>query len=122
MRRVKVYNNYRKETLEYEGIFHQWGSDIIDTSDNIVSFSVAIVELDNGDVRAAAADCIQFLDKNCQYENPFCEHCREKPNCVISMDGTCAMIRKYLNIIENSHISGGTLSAELDRSTIGGAS
>jgi len=33
-------------------------------------------------------------------ENPWCEACRE-PDCCVSMDGTCAMIRKYL---ENADI------------------
>jgi len=28
-------------------------------------------------------------------ENPWCEVCQEK-HCVISLDGTCAMIREYL--------------------------
>ena len=28
-------------------------------------------------------------------ENPWCAACRE-PDCCVSMDGTCAMIRKYL--------------------------
>ena len=28
--------------------------------------------------------------------NPFCENCKEK-YCMVSLDGTCAMIRFYLN-------------------------
>jgi hypothetical protein len=28
-------------------------------------------------------------------DNPFCENCREK-DCMVSLEGTCAMIRKYL--------------------------
>ena len=28
-------------------------------------------------------------------DNPFCEHC-EEPDCCISFDGTCALIRVYL--------------------------
>jgi len=30
-------------------------------------------------------------------DNPFCRACKEK-DCVVSLDGTCAMIRKYLAI------------------------
>ena len=30
--------------------------------------------------------------------NPFCENCKEK-DCLVSLDGTCAMIRKYLKCI-----------------------
>jgi len=32
--------------------------------------------------------------------NPFCEACKES-DCVISLDGTCAMIRRYLDAVEN---------------------
>jgi len=28
--------------------------------------------------------------------NPFCDACAEKPVCLVSKDGTCAMIRIYL--------------------------
>jgi len=30
-------------------------------------------------------------------DNPFCENCLE-PDCLVSFDGTCAMIRRYLDI------------------------
>ena len=33
-------------------------------------------------------------------DNPFCEACKES-DCVVSLDGTCAMIRKYLVAVEN---------------------
>jgi len=33
-------------------------------------------------------------------DNPFCEACKES-DCVISLDGTCAMIRKYLVAVGN---------------------
>lgn len=28
--------------------------------------------------------------------NPFCDHCKEE-DCCVSLDGTCSMIRVYLN-------------------------
>ena len=28
-------------------------------------------------------------------DNPFCNNCKEK-DCFVSLDGTCAMIRRYL--------------------------
>lgn len=30
-------------------------------------------------------------------DNPFCTNCKE-PDCLVSLDGTCAMIRKYQSL------------------------
>lgn len=35
--------------------------------------------------------------------NPWCEACKE-PDCCVSGDGTCAMIRKYLSPLNVKHI------------------
>lgn len=42
----------------------------------------------------------QPCKKDMAEDNPFCEHCKET-DCCISLDGTCAMIRVYLNGQQN---------------------
>lgn len=42
--------------------------------------------------KRAKQHCTQCESKK---ENPWCSNCREK-NCVVSSDGTCEMIRRYL--------------------------
>ena len=37
--------------------------------------------------------------------NPWCEACKEK-HCLVSLDGTCAMMRIYLKAIEKSNVTG----------------
>ena len=50
-------------------------------------------------------DCLMLNKNTGEGEiNPFCEHCKEKPDCLVSTDGTCAMIRKYLAETEMSSI------------------
>ena len=98
MRRVKVFTDFKKKKHDYDGWFHGWGTEIIE-ADQTCQYSVAIVERDDGRVEIPPAEWVQFLDKNFDMgseNNPFCENCKEKPDCVVSTDGTCAMIRRYL--------------------------
>lgn len=47
-------------------------------------------------------------------ENPFCEHCKE-PDCAVSLDGTCEMIRRYLEAVKRGvHVCRFGISNECD--------
>jgi hypothetical protein len=59
MRRVKVYGEFNKKNHRYDGMFHCWGKAACDDGE----YSIAIVELDNGDVAMPEADCISFIDR-----------------------------------------------------------
>lgn len=53
------------------------------------------------DIKTACDACTKAKCDVCidhdefELDNPFCGNCREK-DCLVSMDGTCAMVRKYL--------------------------
>lgn len=46
-----------------EGAFHAWGFDYEELAGGPGTYSVAIVELDDGTVRTWAADAVRFLDR-----------------------------------------------------------
>lgn len=45
-----------------EGKFHQFGLDIVETSDGVASFSTAIVEMPDGTVMNVGTHMIKFID------------------------------------------------------------
>ena len=61
MRRVEVTN--WKTGEKSEGLFHQFGLDVIEACDGNASFSVAIVEFPDGSVEPIVLRCIHFLDE-----------------------------------------------------------
>lgn len=70
MRKCKgTYATYNKEKRMYEthgfeeGLFHQWGVEYEEINDyGVGNYSVAIVELSNGEIVMPFASNIQFLD------------------------------------------------------------
>jgi len=46
--------------------------------------------------------CMVRYQKVSPLNNPWCEACKE-PDCCVSSDGTCAMIRKYLSENDKEH-------------------
>jgi len=70
MRRVKIVCYEREEGQtrlqphNYEGLFHQWGQDSSEDSEGrLATDTVAIVELENGQVKTAYPTNVQFFDK-----------------------------------------------------------
>lgn len=68
-RRVIVYKMERVQgesrhlrVYDTEGIFCGYGSDIIEYDGGFASFTVAIVEIDDGSVRLVQVDLIEFKD------------------------------------------------------------
>jgi len=45
------------------GLFHGWGKEVEEFNDSACEVSVAIVELDNGEVETYCANQIRFLDR-----------------------------------------------------------
>lgn len=45
------------------GLFHGWGKEFEEFSEGACEYSVAIVELENGDVETYSANQIRFLDR-----------------------------------------------------------
>lgn len=75
MRRVRVFENYKKETVLFEGYFHCFGMDHEEYESGPGNFSVAIVEKEDGNIEIHEAHLIQFLDKKREgglkkYEEP----------------------------------------------------
>lgn len=69
MRECKgVFGYYNKETRKYEerefihGLFHQWGNDYEEFEDNAGNYTVAIVELPNGEIITPFPRNIVFTD------------------------------------------------------------
>lgn len=58
--------------------------------------------MSNNDLPCRDCGCQHHPMDDCQpkgsmkNDNPFCDACKEK-YCVVSFDGTCTMIRAYLN-------------------------
>lgn len=50
------------KVFKVNGVFHTWGSDIIEYDDTVAAFTVAIVELSDGTVINPPAELIKFLD------------------------------------------------------------
>jgi len=44
-----------------EGVFHQWGLDILEFQDSAASYTVALIEMPDGTIISATADCVRFL-------------------------------------------------------------
>ena len=65
MRKVEVYNNYKKEKLIHVGTFHQWGVDAVEVCEGSAPvWTVAIVELEDGSIITPAPTEIKFCYKN----------------------------------------------------------
>lgn len=60
MRRVEVTD--WKTGEKSEGLFHQFGLDVMESSDGSASYSIAIVELPDGSVQPIVPTYIRFLD------------------------------------------------------------
>jgi hypothetical protein len=43
-----------------QGIFHCWGYEVLETSDSIAQFSVALVETESGEILQVPPHCIKF--------------------------------------------------------------
>jgi hypothetical protein len=55
-------HHYPAEVKHERGLFHAFGPESTETSDNVVHGMVAVVELPDGAVITVAAHMIQFLD------------------------------------------------------------
>ena len=61
--RFKEWDDNEREIKDGEGLFHQWGIDMIELSDGVENFSVGIIEKADGTVVMIPADRIQFADR-----------------------------------------------------------
>lgn len=68
MRRVKVFKAGRNAAGDREelgeGFFHKWGIESVETNDGVVTYSVAIVEMENGSIMTVPPGDVQFIDSN----------------------------------------------------------
>jgi len=64
MRRVKFkdYDKEKKEWIEGEGVFHQWGNTFEEFENGGMQYTFAIVEGDGGIIYEVAPHHLQFLD------------------------------------------------------------
>jgi len=65
MRTVQVYKPGLvggPRTPDYIGMFHKWGVDYEELNDGVGTYSVAIVELDDGQIRLPYASMVQFIN------------------------------------------------------------
>ena len=60
LRRVEVTN--WKDGTKSEALFHQFGLELMESSDGNASYSVAIVEYPDGSVESVCLQYIRFLD------------------------------------------------------------
>lgn len=59
---AKLWNKEAKQYDVVSGVFHQWGYDAIETKENVASVSVAIVEMDNGNIVTPVPCDVTFTD------------------------------------------------------------
>jgi len=71
MKKVKVFkrkagnkeNNYVSTKVEdYEGMFHQWGSDFKEFESGAGNYSTGIIQREDGTIENVEATLIQFID------------------------------------------------------------
>jgi hypothetical protein len=61
---TKRWVERKKEDLIFDGLFHDWGNEAVDSGENgFGNFTVAIVEDPNGQVHTVNPNDIKFLDK-----------------------------------------------------------
>jgi hypothetical protein len=65
MRRVtfKDYDSVKKEWIEGEGVFHQWGNSFTEFESGPGNFTFAIVEDDNGKIWEVTPRDLKFIDQ-----------------------------------------------------------
>jgi len=61
MRNV-IFKTNRDGDYEIKGKFHQWALDLAETSYTIANYTMALVELENGEMRMISPNFIKFLD------------------------------------------------------------
>lgn len=57
--RIRIYENGKHEF--YEGKFHQWGFEILETNEGNTQYSIGIVELPDGSMKTPLPTEIIFL-------------------------------------------------------------
>lgn len=62
MRPLK-FKTISKEQPSRDGLFHQWGTEILEATDSVTQYSVGIVEDENGHIHNVYPEFIQFTDK-----------------------------------------------------------
>lgn len=62
MRRVAVYKDKRNRVIEYEGAFHGWSQEYEEFESGPGNYTVAVVELDTGEVILPEAYLIKFCE------------------------------------------------------------
>lgn len=68
MRKVIVFestqnpmtHNWEKGRVGF-GMFHQWGTELIEGPDDCFTYSVAIVEMEDGEIKMVQPNYIQFV-------------------------------------------------------------
>ncbi len=63
MRQVKASIYGDGGWKDIEGDFHGWGLSTIENRDNIVSYTIGIIELSNGTIVEALPERIRFTDR-----------------------------------------------------------
>ena len=56
----KTFTKGSVQTVTGKGLFHCWGADFEEFETDSATYTVAIVELESGEVRMIRADCITF--------------------------------------------------------------
>lgn len=59
---ARIWNTETKQWDAISGVFHQWGYGFIETRENVVQYSVAIIEQANGKVVTPEAGEVTFTD------------------------------------------------------------
>jgi hypothetical protein len=71
MRKVKFRKWIKKEgdsgysytEFEFNGLFHQWGNNLAETSEQIASYTMGIIELPDGVIILVAPENIKFINR-----------------------------------------------------------
>ena len=61
MRNV-IFKTNRDGDYEVKGKFHQWALDLAETGSEIANFTMALIELENGEIRMVNPNFVKFLD------------------------------------------------------------
>ena len=62
MRKALVFKDYAKTDFSYEGIFHGFGIEFEELRDGVGQYTVAIIELENGDLTSEPIHIVRLVE------------------------------------------------------------
>ena len=61
-RKVKAQIREKGQWVEVQGIFHQWAPAMEESREGFGNYTVALIELSDGQIVTSLPECVQFLD------------------------------------------------------------